>query len=462
MKDKRMHLKNLFTEFDDSISQSLNIDPLGMTVIWSVFGQKIFNRRVSSISNDVRNYTLNLLHHLVIKEVVEDSTQLSLKLTRVYQQKDSFAFKQACLIHCENLFVYSMLGATNEVNTLGVLGASKGRVKWQEKHHNPELIFSHTKKSNLLIRQLTLGVSGRYKTPFMEMKFFDNEYRYKHPDYQVVWQQTQVFINRVDELKTVKDELKKHLIGLIKSNDKLPNIRFSTIANSLRVAYTTAFSSGQKVGLLTKDFWLSITDLNRDAAGKLYDVISTGVEDTNCQQLFEQALKTTNEVAVKSKFEHIIALEPFLAECELLFTLLTSMRNQTLAELLVSYKALERPITTLPDLARRLVDKVEIKDILKGTGAQRYQSLLKFSKIPTKNETECFEMVVKKLLEYHKSIMNARGQSPWVEQINAGYRCNIKLTKVPSAQKRPLKSWYHRYYINEFKYLISGLEGEVA
>ena len=80
-----MYLSQFFTEYDDTLSQNLNIDPLGMTMIWSALGQRIFKNRVSSISNDVRNYTLNLVHHLAIKELVDSSIRLTGQVSNLYR-----------------------------------------------------------------------------------------------------------------------------------------------------------------------------------------------------------------------------------------------------------------------------------------------------------------------------------------------------------------------------------------
>jgi len=73
---RRIALSDLLTEFDERISSELNLDPLGLQVIWSAYGQKIFRNRISSISNDVRNYTLNLFNHWVTKALVEDDAVL--------------------------------------------------------------------------------------------------------------------------------------------------------------------------------------------------------------------------------------------------------------------------------------------------------------------------------------------------------------------------------------------------
>lgn len=170
-----MFLDAFLTEYDDSLGSELNVDPLGMQVIWSAFGQRIFRNRVSSISNDVRNYTLNLFNHWLIRQVIhDDAIVLSKALQKVYPSKHDLNFKYACLVLLENLYVYSMIAHQNNkgVNTIGVLGISKARSNWESTNHNPVLQFSHDPKTYVLVRQTLLGVSGRYKTPLVEMGFF--------------------------------------------------------------------------------------------------------------------------------------------------------------------------------------------------------------------------------------------------------------------------------------------------
>ncbi len=61
----------LFTEYDDSIAGEVLRDPLGLQVIWSDLGQRIFNYKLTSISNDIRNFTINLFHHYLIRDIVQ-------------------------------------------------------------------------------------------------------------------------------------------------------------------------------------------------------------------------------------------------------------------------------------------------------------------------------------------------------------------------------------------------------
>ncbi|CAE6824510.1 hypothetical protein R69746_06213 [Paraburkholderia aspalathi] len=83
-------LQQILTEFDDRISSELNLDPLGLQVIWSAYGQKIFRNRVSSISNDVRNYTLNLFNHWVVKSIADDD---AVRLGKGLQSEKAYAGK---------------------------------------------------------------------------------------------------------------------------------------------------------------------------------------------------------------------------------------------------------------------------------------------------------------------------------------------------------------------------------
>ena len=55
-----MQLKSLFTEYDDSIDANAYRDPMGLQIIWSAVGQNIFERNITSISSDMRNFVINL------------------------------------------------------------------------------------------------------------------------------------------------------------------------------------------------------------------------------------------------------------------------------------------------------------------------------------------------------------------------------------------------------------------
>ena len=73
-------LDTIFTEYDDSIAAEISRDPLGMQSIWTSFGQRIFEKRTTSVATDIRNYTINLFHHYVINRYFMESSNNTRKI----------------------------------------------------------------------------------------------------------------------------------------------------------------------------------------------------------------------------------------------------------------------------------------------------------------------------------------------------------------------------------------------
>ena len=158
-------LADIITDANKGIASSLYIDPLGMLVIWSSYGAAIFEKRVNSISNDVRNFSVNLMHHGVVQSLIADSSfVIPENLKSAIGDKKSAKFAQTCLLHLENIYVFSMLTAKEKnVDTSGILGSNKGHKKLKDSENNPILIFTNKREGQILVRQLGLGVSGLSK-----------------------------------------------------------------------------------------------------------------------------------------------------------------------------------------------------------------------------------------------------------------------------------------------------------
>ena len=254
-----MELNQFVTAYDDSLSGDTFIDPLGVLVIWSAFGEQIFRKRVNSISNDVRNYTLNLLNHRLIRDVVsDDRIFISSVVQKEVIKKHHINFKHACLVYLENLFTFCMISAdgSKRVDLSGILGSTKGSSKFKESNGNPTLMFSHKKESYLLVRQLSLGVSGRYNTPFTEIGFFD-----QHPDANELWKKTDVIFQESTELGKLYKLLKEHLVKLIDQDP--PSCQFKELSKELIEHYQRVLATSGHVGEATQDFWLEVTGFGR-------------------------------------------------------------------------------------------------------------------------------------------------------------------------------------------------------
>jgi hypothetical protein len=365
----------------------------------------------------------------------------------------------------ENIFVFSMLEAEEsqqvKVQVQGILGTSKARQQLAEDESS--LLFTNKQSGQLLVRQLTLGASGRYKTPFTEMAFFDKEYRYHLPTSAQQWNSAQSFIQNSRGFNELAHNLVEHISKVISQDNKLPQIKWHKIPDAIKLGYAQSFATPASVGKQSKAFWLKATSLDKNAAGSLYEVINNSTQDNeSAQSLFEQAIAQEESAIEKRKMLDICRVEPLLAECELLLTVLLSQRFQSDADIYQSYLKLDRNVSSIIQLARDLEAEVGIKEKFQaGIVKSRYEALLAFGKLDSTESIESMTALIEELLKYHRTIMNQRGQSPWVERDSQGvYRCHVKLRNLPTAEKRPYKTWFNGYYLDQFKNLIQGLEGK--
>lgn len=463
-------LENLLTEFDDRISSELNLDPLGLQVIWSSYGQKIFRSRISSISNDVRNYTLNLFNHAVTKALIEDDR---VQLGRVLlneeayagRGKDSAAFKQACLIYLENVFAFAMVEAEGqpEVETAGVLGISKARARWRRKPEgNPSLVFSHETKSHVLVRQNSLGVSGRYKTPLVEMKFFDFGYDYALPDAKPQWRLAQMeLFSAAAPLARLLQLAHRHLSEVVADARRTPERTFAEVPKALKKGFVNAFKSPSAVGAYARGFWLTVTELDQGAPGALYQVLEQEwlpggqKRDPSAAAVFALAVKQRSlSVVDKKTLEHVRVLEPFLGELSLLLDVMLSNKSQLLDDVRDRWMALGRDERTLSGLATLIEGDAAMRAQVTGTAAERLTELLAISRGGD------VQQHVVQLLKYHDKVMEARGQSSWIRLLNGSQlKIDVRTRPLPSQDDRPVGAWVHHYYVPQFRHLLSGLRG---
>lgn len=57
-----MALKSFFTNPDADLYLESSIDPMGHRVIWTYYAHRIFNNRINTMANNVREYTICLFH----------------------------------------------------------------------------------------------------------------------------------------------------------------------------------------------------------------------------------------------------------------------------------------------------------------------------------------------------------------------------------------------------------------
>jgi len=465
-----MFLDRYLTEYDDSLSGESYIDPMGELVIWSSYGEQIFQKRVNSISNDVRNYTLNLFNHYVIRSVEEAIKDQQIHLSSQLQKKCSnirqFYFKHACILYLENLFVYSMLHNEKKgADMTGVLGSLRGRKNWTESDGNPELLFvdNSNPKAELLKRQVSLGVNGRYRTPMLEMGYFDVNYDYHHrvAGENDRWPEVKNFIESNTPLKKLHSLLLEHFSELLQQKKAEPVFLFQELPEGIAKAYFNAFTSSARVGGYARDYWLGVTGLDSGASGALLTVLNEAMQNNNGNELEAEdvvyrALKLPLHDEEKEKLDHLIQLEPFLSDAMLLFSLMTAKKAQHKDEVIKQWQDdFKRTESTLPRHAGTLLNNSKLIAVVQGTAKLRLNKLLQLSGAKTMDEQ------IQSIYEYHSSVMSGRDQLPWFDIDHSGLiKVNVRPSYLPDAKGWPPGSWYNSYYMPQFKSLVRGLQGE--
>ena len=455
-------LQPLLTDYDDSLSSDSYIDPVGLLIIWSAFGRQVFRNRINSISNDVRNFTLNLFHHYLVKKLIEDDdVALNHALQRMYLNKDGLNFKQASLIFLENMFVFSILrheASLVGVDPAGILGISNARRRWMNEERCPALIFTHEPAGQILVRQLGLGVSGRYKTPLMEIGFFDGNYHYHKPAYQGRWAKAEKFIaGRPNSLlgKAARGayEFLKECVSRPIQGGKL---RFDDVPPELTRAYARAFASPQVVGSYAKTFWLGQTELDQGAAGALFHVLED-TEDLAPQEVVERALERGLPSSEKAKLEQIVLLEPFLADCSLLFTLMASRRTQSTGDVADAWAKFGRDATRLPQAAKAVSEHPNLPAIKGTAAAARLMQLVAAANAGSLDDQ------MRAIAIYHSRGMQSRGQVSWLNVGSDGtIKVHARTVSLPEPDSRTPGSWHNNYYLPQFRSFVNGLRGADA
>ncbi|HRJ53068.1 MAG TPA: hypothetical protein PLE99_09885 [Candidatus Thiothrix moscowensis] len=449
-----MDIKRFFTDHDSSITGTSTLDPLGLRVIWQGLGQQIFHNMVSSIANDVRNYTLSLFLHSVVKEVSNRCDFHSQKQKEYWGTPNSLEFKQRLFILLENLYIRSFVSHKEdnqlEVSTTGVLGIRKGVELSATPAKIGKTMRLAKQKSEILTNQLSLGVLGRYKTPLVNMGFLDGSLSYYD---QGKWSGFEAMLGENPKLRTLQDALVMLVEQLLRTGDAEPEYDWSDPGTAnLLVLFGESFKNPETVGSYAADFWLELTKLNQGVAGFVY----ANLDKESPQQAYlaayqqikldaGQSLESISQLAV------ILDTEPFLAEMDLLFRSLCAQGIASLRCVIDHMQALGRSPQTFAECA----NKIQMNAVPVGSGKDRLEMLKRVV-----IDKAAWDTLIRALHSYHVNIMEDRGLSPWlhIAQDNRLHR-HVGLYDLPTPMQPPGHYWWHSYYYYDLKNMARGLQG---
>jgi hypothetical protein len=418
--------------------QEGSVDPLGMQVIWTHFGQKVFANKLTTVATDIRNYTVNLLQLYVLYRLKNEQSDIYEKALEKYSSyKNEYDLKAGLLILMEDAMIYSLMlnNHKEEVDTLGLLGsynAEKQLIKSPE-----DIVIEAVKSKGVLVRQLQLGVTGRYKGPFINMGLLTKTLQHSGD-----WNEVSTVIDHWREGNKLSDVLLKMICNLIEN--KAGNYPILT----LKELQDTPEIISQFVSCLGKldmteglrKFWLEKLGLEKGAAKALYDQVGSSEKGIHASVIIEQARKTQSGEA-ELQLEQILRLEPFLSSISQIFYLMTDIGNKKLSN--------------IQDQVELLCDRINVSDISDlERESPRLKTLVKYMK----EANGVAAQIAEKIVEYHTLIMQNRGGAAWVEIEDDQFKHYIaQRTPVTTQDFLQNNYWYHDYYLGSLRSIYLGL-----
>ena len=377
-----------FTEKDDSISGTSQRDPLGLQPIWSFYGRRVINH-LTTISTSIHGFREVLLCLAVCKEV--------------YVEKSRFSYADLILFF-EQLFIYTSI---SKGRIEGILGSDNGNAKFIANNSNPELSSTKT----ILVREISLGYYGRYKTPLSTMGIIDGRGELQ---------------NEIIDIKKLYGEerfweIQKAFKKFIESNNK----RFNCFEakDALFEAIFGKFRPGER------KFW--INKLYEDK-GEKKELMELCYQQVNKESIAKELFTSLSS---KSEVIDILRLEPYLRCLEQVF-----------------FKA----------MSSKKVNEIEIENIV-----VHKKSYKDFCQINTLSTTPLFRERIKFLREkcnpdsanyienvikYHELVCKQKKSSVWVEMDTEGRLQPFVNTNDVDID---ISVWGRDYYLSSLKSIKS-------
>jgi hypothetical protein len=445
-------LFTIFTIPDPTLNQDSSVDPMGLQLIWTGLGQKIFESRITTIANDLRVFNFNLLHHAVIYQLLLENSEIrNNRRFRVW--RSDIDVKAGLLMFLEDMVTHVFYEASegpegDEIEKLGILGLSKARREYAR--GLDALVITASKRSGLLKNQLNLGMTGRYKGPMMNMGYFNRNFEYLKGFKEEIDRLFGTWPEAMELQRTLKNLLGEAMENSISKDAPslyLSELKSRKIWKLVSQGYITCFSS-RKLNPAIGRYWQDKLGLNSGAARALYQTTEQHILEPliNHELHFIDALhRSYLDTADKEQLQTILNIEPFLSHSEYLLRFISQHGVKRLQDVQTDLEQLRTVIResarfAIPqDAPRRLT---ELVDVMTGD--------------------EAMITWLKNVLNYHTRIMKMRGGHEWLELSDDGifrHYFGPPLGGDRHTMERYLqnKPWLHTYYLETLRNIYRGL-----
>lgn len=426
--------ERLFTQPDSSLILETLRDPLGIQVIWSHFGKKVFRGFITSRTTDIMHFTLTIFIHYIIKKAFECPLAESIKKNHRGKYKTDVDLKSGLIIFLEDLIIMACQEA-------GGLSSLPGTAKYRR---NPKRYDLAAEKSGgILTRQIFLGLSGRYKAPLMETRFFNRKYDYNIKDNP--WAQAESMFSSTSwpEAADLVETLLEKLDYIAQYKGEYKEWFVQKNGEQIGEKFIKCFTR-EKVIEKTKPFWIKKLGLDKGAASTLCEIIEEGKRDDVKEIVLEGINRLKDKPDEREKLENIVSMEPFLVRMMWVFYLVTQNTTKRVSDV-----------------------EEQIKKIMafKGPGmmGSKLGNLIRLNEIVEKYNPDRMIDFIKAFREYHAGVMDIRQGDPWFTVLDDGkIRHTGNVTTWFEFDEKELEgpAWMNSYYVSSIRAMFSGKQGK--
>ena len=407
IKAKDILNKILFTERDDDITGSSLRDPLGLQLIWSHYARKVI-KHLTTISTDIRGF----------REVL-----LCLSICNKYKNSGSDMKYKDLILLFEQLFIYSTI---EQKKSDGILGADNGTHIYYKNNENP-LIDS---EKTILVREISLGYYGRYKSPLVSMNIIDES--------SIVSNE----INVPDIFgEKIYGEIYKAFVsflGKTKTKRRYKDFKKSKKLCSKKLCELICGGVSEK----EKKFWLKKLNIHgkdkNELMSKCYNLVT---KERSCEKIFSEI----DDENVKS----IEKIELFLLCMEKVFYDLLECRKLEDYKIKSKKKYIDR-YKEFSKIYNKEFGKIYNKD----NNTIESDFLKKRMKFINEKLDPGNDDFIRNIYEYHKLVCKQKESAQWLEVDSKG---NIETYIEPDVKIDNINEWRRDYYIGSLSSIKSGL-----
>lgn len=447
---------DFFTDFDDTIFSDGSIDPIGLQVIWTSLGNRIFQNRLNTISTNIRAYTLNLFHHTVIQHVQETYEDKIINMVGrpPYDNRSDLYDGIVIFLECLLAHILARDSASEEETAIFIPGANKLHgILINRSGDKIAVSLPVDRKDGILIRHILLGIHGRHKGPFQQMGLFHKTDYYADDK---LWKEVRKLFatgawNKL--MATLVQRIDKHILSAKVSANKPIRVKVTDILDdSLAGIYMSALQPANFSNERLTQFWehhLGLSD-PKTTAGAIYSYI----KDARGETLPQDALQILGQNQADHFLQAINAVEPFIASIQKIMDRLLLRGNSTLDTDVIAFikKQLKNPAIDIPHIQTFLTE-----DFFNTEAIRRLRELINIYKGNTTpiNEKE----FASRLIGFHRSITSQRGNLPWITISPAYHITQHRSFQYTSTalENQEKDTWVNDYYLRTVISLYKGL-----